>query len=470
MRIRTLVSILFALVVVVLVAFLTTKNTELLAQRFQLGDTATMPLYGIMLAVFLLGFLPTVSLLAVEHFKRELEARRQRRLSREAESRRRSFRRAVDYQSDGQWAKAATELEVQLAEKPEDFDTLLRYGEVLRRSGRAAEALEVHRRASVLYPRSVAVLYELAEDYEQTGEAEVGREIHNRIARDFPSVGLEVRRQHRDAAIAAGDWREAARLQDSVETLLAENEDVRELLGERAVRLGLAYQLGLKRMEEERLDEAKEILREVLDEEAGFVPAAIMLGEAALLAGGEGSALAEWQRGYEATGSPVFLQRIEDHFIERAQPAAAIEMLHELISRAENDLLPRFFLGRLYYRLEMHEEALKVLSGIGDRVASSPTYHLLIARIQERRGEMLLAVGSYLESLQQAGLTSAEYVCGSCSASYGEWHDRCESCGSWASIELDFEEERLSAADLGVRERPVWTVVEDPEVDGDVPV
>lgn len=467
MRIRTLVSILVALAAVVLVAFLTTQNTELLSQRFRLGETATMPLYGIVLVVFLLGFLPTVTLLVVEHFRQELQARRERRLSREAESRLGSFRRAVDYQSDGQWTKAAAELEVLLAEKPEDFETLLRYGEVLRRAGRAEEALEVHRRASVLYPRSVAVLYELAADYERTGEAEVGREIRNRIARDFPSVGLEVRRQHRDAAIAAGEWREAARLQDSIEALLSDNDDVEELAAERGVRLGLAYQRGLNRMEEERLDEAREILRQVLDEEPGFVPASIMLGEVSLLTGAERGALAEWRTGYEATGSPVFLQRIEDHFIEREQPAAAIEMLHDLISTAENDLLPRFFLGRLYYRLEMHDEALKVLSGIRERVATSPTYHLLIGRIQERRGEMLLAVGSYLESLQQAGLTSAEYVCGVCSASFGEWSDRCEACGTWASIELDFEEEQLSAADLGVRERPVWTVVEEAESDGD---
>jgi lipopolysaccharide biosynthesis regulator YciM len=466
MRIRTLAGILLALAAVVLVSFLSTKNTDLLTQRFQLGETGSMPLYGVLVAVFLLGFLPMVSVLIVEHLKRELDARRERRRLREAESRRGSFRRAVDFQSDGQWSKAAGQLEALLAEKPEDFDALLRFGEVLRLSGRADEALEVHRRASVLYPRSVAVLYELAADYEELGDHEVAREIRNRITRDFPGVGLEERRRRRNAAINEGDWREATRLQDSIEALLEENENADEVAVERSVRLGLTYQRGLELMEAERLDEAKEILRSVLAEDPAFIPASIMLGEAALLSGVERSALAEWRRGYEATGSPVFLQRIEDHFIEREQPARAIETLHDLISTADNDLLPRFFLGRLYYRLEMHAEALKVLSAIRDRVASSPTYHLLVARIHERRGELHRATASYLESLQQAGLTAAEYVCSACSASYGEWRDRCDACGAWSSVELDFEEERVSAVELGVRERPVWTVVEDLDGNG----
>ena len=37
----------------------------------------------------------------------------------------------------------------------------------------------------------------------------------------------------------------------------------------------------------------------------------------------------------------------------------------------DNDLLLRFFLGRLYYRLEMHDEALKILESIGERLAVS---------------------------------------------------------------------------------------------------
>ena len=458
MRLRTFVGILLALLIVVAVSYLSHLNVELLGERFEVSPGRTVPLYGAMLVVFLLGFLPVVTVLLVKTLKDDLALRRERRLSREAKSRGGSFRRAVDFQVDGQWSRAAGELSALLAEQPEKFAALLLQGEVLRHQGKVQEALEVHRRASVLYPHSVAVLYQLAEDYQVLGEVEVAREIHDRVLRDYPGIGLRVLRRRRNAALGAGDWKAASQLQERIQTLLSDNDDVDGVERERGVRLGLAYQEAVALLEGRRVDEAREILRRLLDEEPRFVPAGILLGEAAAVAGDDAAALAQWRAGYESTGSPVFLQRIEDHFIENERPLEAIDTLHELIGEADSDLLPRFFLGRLYYRLEMHAEALRALEGLGERIRSSPSYHLLLARIHDRRGEPKRAVESYLACVQEAGISSAEYVCGVCRAEFSSWQDRCDVCGSWNSVELDFEEERFSAEELGVRPRPVWAV------------
>ncbi len=458
MRLRTFVGILVGILVVVAVSYLSHQNVELLSQRFEVTTERSIPLYGVVLAVFLLGFLPVVIVLLVKTLRGDLALRRERRLSREAKSRGNSFRRAIDYQADGQWSRASGELAALLAEQPEEFATLLLHGEVLRHQAKVQEALEVHRRASVLYPHSVAVLYQLAEDYEVLGEVEVARQIRDRVLRDYPGIGLQVLRRRRNSALGAGDWKAASQLQEKIQTLLSDNDDADGVERENGVRLGLAYQEAVSLLESRRVDEARDLLRRLLDEEPRFVPAAIMLGEAAALDGDDSKALDEWRSGYESTGSPVFLQRIEDHFIESERPLEAIETLHGLIADADNDLLPRFFLGRLYYRLEMHAEALKALEGLGDRIHSSPTYHLLLARIHERRGETSRAAESYMASVQEAGVTAAEYVCGICRAKFSSWQDRCDLCGSWNSVEFDFEEEKISAEELGVRPRPVWAV------------
>ena len=458
MRVRTFVGILIALVVIVLVAYSHHQNSELLKQPFQVTDARSVPLYVLFLTVFLLGFLPVVSVLLVQTLKRELAQRRERRLGREAKSLRGNYRRAVDLQADGQWTRAATELEKLLADRPEDFETLLRYGEVLRHLGRADAALDVHRRASVLYPHSVAVLYQLAEDYDVRGESEVAHQIRERILRDFPGVGLQIIRRRRNAALGARDWRTGARLQEKIEAMLQESGDSAELTREEGVRMGLAYQRGVDHLEHERIQEARAIFQEILEREPGFIPAAIMLGEAALLQDDEPAALAEWLRGFERTGSPTLLQRIEDHFIEREKPLEAIELVHQLIASAENDLLPRFFLGRLYYRLEMHEEALRALDGLGERIRKSPTYHYLLARVHERRGEMRKAVEAYLACVQESGIKASEYECRICRSEYEGWRDRCDVCGSWNSVELAFDEATLSAEELRLRERPIWAV------------
>ncbi len=457
MRLRTFVGILVALLVVVAVSYLSHLNVELLSERFEITTGRSIPLYGVVLAVFLLGFLPVVTVLLVKTLKGDLALRRERRLSREAKSRGGSFRRAVDYQADGQWSRASSELSALLAEQPEAFAALLRHGEVLRHQGKVQEALEVHRRASVLYPHSVAVLYQLADDYEVLGEVEVARQIRDRVLRDYPGVGLRVLRRRRNTALGAGDWKAASQLQEKIQTLLSDDEEAAGVERQNGVRLGLAYQEAVSMLEARRVEEASEILRRLIEQEPRFVPAAIMLGEAAALAGDDAKAVAEWRAGFQRTGSPVFLQRIEDFFIESERPIEAIETLHGLITSAADDLLPRFFLGRLYHRLEMHDKALKALDGLGDRIQGSPAYHLLLARIHQRRGDVGLAVDSYLASVQEAGIAAAEYACRICNTRFSSWQDRCELCGSWNSVEFDFEVE-AAAGELGARSRPLWAV------------
>ncbi len=471
MQVRTYIGILLGVAFVVWVASLTVLNSDLLTDpdhRFQLSAGKSVPLVVVALVVFLAGFLPPATMLLVRSLKRDLDERRERRRSREAVSLEKSLRRAVDYHADGQWPKAAAELEVVLTERPEEFMGLLLHGEILRHQGRPAEAVEVHRRASVLYPRSIALLYQMGEDYDALGEEQVAREIRNRVLRDFPGQGLRIMRRRRDLHLAERSWEEALRWHEKVEALVegrvsppgspqgGSGEGVSGREREAGVSLGLTYQRAMTLLEKDRPAEAAQIFRRLLQQEPRFVPAGIMLGEAELYQGNEELALDEWKRGFTSTGSAVFLQRIEDHFIEAAEPARAIETLRSLIARTENDLLPRFFLGRLYYRLEMHPEAMKMLGSISERMDSSPTYHYVLARIAQRRGDTQGALGRYLQCVQRLGVPTATYVCASCRAKYSEWHDRCEACGSWSSVDFDIQEEKLNEEELGLVDRPVW--------------
>ncbi|MBT8494875.1 MAG: hypothetical protein KJO07_17595, partial [Deltaproteobacteria bacterium] len=130
---------------------------------------------------------------------------------------------------------------------------------------------------------------------------------------------------------------------------------------------------------------------------------------------------------------------------------------HLIINSSESSLLPRFFLGRLFYRLEMHDEALRSLEDLAEEISVSPTYHLLLARIRHRRGELARAAESYFKCVQEVGLGGRGFVCRACGRKYGDWRDRCPECGSWNSVELDFELEKFSPEDLGVRQAPVWS-------------
>jgi predicted Zn-dependent protease len=366
------------------------------------------------------------------------------------------FRRAVDYRVDGQWSKAEAELEVILSEQPDSFSALLQLGIVLRMQRRHEEAVDVHRRAATLYPHSVALLHQLAEDYDAQGEKQVAREIRNRVLRDFPAQSLVVMRRRRDQALVAKAWEKAQRWQEKIEACLRETAEDADLKGDAGVRRGLTYQQGVVLLEKDRPADAAQIFRQLLADEPRFLPAGIMLGEAELLQGNEEAAFEQWRLGFESTGSPLFLQRFEDYFIEAEEPARAIENLRQIIIRSDNNLLPRFFLGRLYYRLEMHEEALRVLKDLAEPMDAAPTYHYLLGRIHRRRNDNDLAMDSYGRCLQSLNMGVASYSCDTCGTAYGEWQDRCDECGTWNSVDLDIRSEQISSTELGLIERPVW--------------
>lgn len=455
MRVRTYLGLLLALGAVFLGSYLTQHNQALLYQPFHLGTELVVPLWAALLAVFLLGFLPTLTILMIASVRRDLALRDERKKNREVESIQASFRRAADLASDGQWERAKHELEVVLAHRPKDFAPLLAYGAVLRNLGHLDQAVEVHQRASVQFPSSVALLYELAEDYEARGEGEVAREIRSRVLRDFPGYGREVLRRRRNAALGAAQFELGGELtskMDAFSGARAAAEEAREA----SVKRGLEYQRGVTELEAEHAEPAQTVFKAVLAQEPRFIPAAIMLGEAQLLGEDEDGAVETWLAGYRRTGSPVFLARIEDYFIERQNPRRAIETLRRLIAEDSQQLFPKFFLGRLYYRLEMHEEALKAFEGLDERIGSSPMYYFVLGRLRERRGELRQAAEAFATCARQLGVHETQFRCRVCRTPHSEWQDRCTSCGSWSSVELELEEEHGGTDAVHAREAVIW--------------
>ena len=73
MRIRTVIGTPVALVLVVLVAYLTQQTIGLPSQPFALTHQRAVLPYVVLVAVLLLGSLPVVSILAVQALKRDLD-------------------------------------------------------------------------------------------------------------------------------------------------------------------------------------------------------------------------------------------------------------------------------------------------------------------------------------------------------------------------------------------------------------
>jgi len=152
----------------------------------------------------------------------------------------------------------------------------------------------------------------------------------------------------------------------------------------------------------------------------------------------------------------VLLTTLENHFLSRERPERAIEIFRHAVSTSRPDTLPRFFLGKLFYRLEMVDEALAEFSALRDRASYTPTLSYYLARILERRGRHAEANSHYRRIIREGQLLSTQYRCLSCDSRYDIWVDRCTSCGQWNTVHVDIRED-VSLEDLGISSAPVYS-------------
>jgi lipopolysaccharide biosynthesis regulator YciM len=452
MRIRTL--LVFALVLVVLFGIILfwDVNKELLNQRFTITEGTTVGIGVALCLVFVLGVVLTAFLGIAREFGLMFERWRMRRASRKAEDIEEEYSRGLVAVLEGHDEEALRSFRAVLERDSRHFNTLIKLGEVLRRQGHSEEAVECHRKAQHLKPDNTRPLHALVEDYEARGDMERARGVLGKIlAIDKSSIAAwgKLRSLH----VKEKNWDEAIKAQGRIERL----SGGRAQDADRRCGVGIRYELAMARLEEGKTREAVAGFQKLIKENDAFIPAHVGLGEGLREAGNEADAIEAWHRGFESTGSPIFLTLLENHHLQREHPMAAIEALKKCISRARRDTVPRFYLGKLYFRLEMLDDALEVLSSLEGRSASAPSLHYLLGRIHERRENWRPATAAYRTVILETELVRLEYRCRACSAAVADWTHRCEACGEWNTIEVDFREE-IPLEELGLAPAPIYTI------------
>lgn len=453
MKIRTFLILLLILILTAAAAVLAIRNQEVLSARFAVTDSATIPVYAALSIAFLLGVALVITgsvLRDSRDLLRRLEGLRSPRETRRIQD---LFRQGMESVLEGQEEKALAHFQSILALDPNDVEALLKAGQVQRSLKRAKEAVEYHRKAHRLRQEDLEPLYELVKDYEALGQIQKCKVVLQRILQLRPRKALSAYRRLRKYAIQEGDWDRAWEFQKLVEEQTEKTPYKTE--AERRFHIGIRYQQALAKSGEGKERECANMLRKLVRSDPQFVPAHVRLGEA-LIAIRQGSAGVEaWARGFEATGSPVFLTFMEEHFLGNSEPEQAIEALRMAVTRSRSDFLPRLFLARLYLRLEMIEEAHEEFRALKDRAASSPTMHAYLAAIHERRGDHRMAAAEYREALRILDLPHLFYKCAVCGARYPDWEDRCGTCLEWNQIVLEFSEDR-SLDEMSASTGPIY--------------
>jgi len=456
MKIRTFLILLLNLAATAAAALLVIRNQEALSAPFEITDTSWVPLYVVLAGAFLLG---AVLILTGAVFRdsrdvlRKLQGLRGRKESKQLEK---LHRLGVESFLEGQEEKALVHFQAILSADPNDVDTLIQAGKVQRALRNPKEAVEFHRRAHRLRKDDLEPLYELEKDYRALGQNDKAKVVLNRIIKMRPGKALSAYRKLRKYAMQEADWERAWQIQGLIESQTEKTPFKQEV--ERRFNVGIRYEIAVAKSREGREKECANLLRKLVRTDAKFIPAHVRLGESLIRMGQRTAGVEAWARGFEATGSPVFLDFMEEHFLQSSEPEMAIEALRTAITRSRNDFLPRLFLARLYLRLEMIEEAHREFLPLKERAGDSPTVRMMVGTIHERRGEFRQAATEYRGALETQDLGRLYYRCGVCDARYSSWRDRCGSCLEWNQITLDLSEDP-ALDELGSVSGPIYTSV-----------
>lgn len=329
--------------------------------------------------------------------------------------------------------EARSALESILHEDPDHLDTLLRLGDVAAGNEDYQKALDYYKKAGEIQPHNLEVLFSLERIMEETDRMTDALAYLDEIL-EIDSDNLTALFRKRSISEKRDEWDELLDLQ---KTIIECEHNEKDRQREQMNLLGYKYEQGRFSLENNNIEKAKKAFRTILKLDKDFLPAYLGLAEVILREGENEDALSFLEKAYEQTSSMIILARIEDLLINLGDPARLIRIYKNYISKDPQNQALRFFMGKLYYRLEMLDDAFETLSTVDTGNAAYPDLHHLLGDIYLRRQLWEKAIEEFRKVIDTKRSIRLPYCCSNCRHSSLEWSGRCVNCKAWNTYHLN---------------------------------
>ena len=322
-----------------------------------------------------------------------------------------------------------------LADEPDHVDALLRSGEIAAAEEDLQKANSFYQKARIISPQNIETLFAIEALLEKSARWSDALKYLDEIL-DIDDANLTALYRKRNILERQGRWDDLVYLQ---KTILKHEHIEKNKRREQRNLVGYEYEYGRHSLENNQLEKAKKAFKTVLRIEKDFVPATLGLAEAMLREGESEEAVNLLEKSCESTGSKIVMARLEDLLISLGEPSRIISIYRSSISRNPTDPVTKFFLGKLFYRLEMIDDAFEVLSGMDTGVSQYPELHQLLGNLYMRRNQPDRAAREYQKVIDIRKSLRLPYCCTQCGYNSDEWSGRCPDCRSWDTFQLNLE-------------------------------
>ena len=402
-------------------------NKELITLQVPFGDVYEIPKFALILLSSVVGMLAMLVYFAIRDTKKFIDNWQSQKKQKQDIEVQELYSRALNSILAHNEAVAREALEGILVEEPDHVDALLRLGDTYVSEDDFQKANTFYLKAKMINPQNLETLFAMENSLEKTGRWSEALKYLEDIL-DIDDANLTAMYRKRAILERQGRWDELVYLQKAI--LKHEHTD-KDKKRENQNLVGYKYEYGRNSLENNQREKAKKAFKTVLRLDRDFIPATLGLAEVMLREGESEEAVNLLEKAYENSSSKIVLARLEDLLIGLGEPSRLINIYRSSISRNPNDPVTKFFLGKLFYRLEMVDDSFEILSGIDTGPIQYPELHLLLGNLYMRRNQPEKAAGEYRKVIEIKKSVRLPYCCGQCGHSSDEWSGRCPDCRHW---------------------------------------
>lgn len=427
------VSIFFFLVILLVIGFFGMENKDVVLVKVPFGSTYEVLKFVLVLLSTVVGAAVVLGLVFIRDTKRVIDTMQlQKRQKKEAKIQE-YYAKALNSILSNRDEDAKEALKDILKEDPEYTDALLRLGDIAFRNEEYSSALGFYRNARDISPRNLQALLSMEAVLEKSGHSDSALKILEEII-DIDGNNLTALYKKQAILEKKEKWDDLLSLQKTI-IKLAQND--REKQREEKKHLGYKYEYGRASLENGEIEKAEKAFRTLLKMDASFLPAYLGIAEVMVTKGEPEEAINFLEKNYDTLSSAIILARLEDLLISVGEPGRLLRFYRTALSRSPMDNGMKFMLGKLYYRLEMVDDAIQTLESIDTNVYSNPEIFTVKGELFRKRNQTGRAMDAFRTAAELKYPASVPYRCSACGMTSPDWSGKCSSCGAWNTFALD---------------------------------
>jgi lipopolysaccharide biosynthesis regulator YciM len=332
---------------------------------------------------------------------------------------------------DGDYDAALNHFRQAIREEPQDIDSYIRLGDVLREKGEVNKAVQIHReltvRPSLAKGTLARIQLSLARDYARANRLDRAAATYEQVLNTQPQ-NEKAMGELLDLYEGMGEWDKAYLIRRQI-SKMKKVDDTRFLA------LYKAY-VGKSYMDRGDLKTAENSLKDAIKIDSECAAAYLYLGDIYYSQGSIDNAISSWRRIVTLFPDIAYItfRRLEKAFYEKGRFEKIVDLYNDVLDRKPGDVKTLMTLANIHRKKGNLDDALRLCQTALDFDPDSRRVKQALARLYYEKGDTERSLKAMVEAFNGFSSDEESYICSNCDYKANEVLWRCPRCRQWETF------------------------------------